>query len=91
MSYEIRFTEDFKKRSAKFIKRHGDMRERYAKTLFVLQENPFHPSLRLHKLKGNLHEYYSVSINMEYRIIMDFILIDGVIIPIDIGGHDDVY
>ena len=54
-------------------------------------ERFLHPSLRLHKLKGKLADFYSISINMEYRVIIDFIIKDGEIIPIDIGSHDDVY
>jgi len=91
MSYEIRFTESYTKRAAKFFKKHPELKERYAKTLYLLQDNPFHPSLRLHKLKGSLAEYHSVSIDMSYRITIDFVIEDGVIVPIDIGGHDDVY
>lgn len=91
MKYEIRLTDDFKKRAAKFLRGHRDMYDRYEKTLKILGENPFHPSLRLHKLKGGLADYYSISINIEYRIIMEFAIIDNIITPIDIGAHDDVY
>ena len=66
------------------------MFERYSKCIFILENDPFHPSLRLHKLKGKIIDFYSISINMEYRVI-DFIIKDGEIIPIDIGSHDDVY
>jgi len=47
--------------------------------------------LRLHKLEGKLRIYYSVSITMEYRIVIDFIIKENEIIPIDIGSHDEVY
>jgi mRNA-degrading endonuclease YafQ of YafQ-DinJ toxin-antitoxin module len=67
------------------------MFERYIKTMEILEVNPYHPSLRIHKLKGNMGEYHSVSINLEYRIIIDFIIRDNEIIPIDIGTHDEVY
>lgn len=91
MGYEIRLSDEYQKRVVKFIKSHRDMADRYEKTIRILKENPFHPSLRLHKLKGNMREYYSISINIEYRIIMDFIIVDEVIILLDIGSHDDVY
>ena len=91
MAYEIRLSESYKKRLRKFIQSHKDMAVRYEKTLRILQENPYHPSLRLHKLKGNLSEYYSISMNIEYRIIMDFMIVDEVIILLDIGVHDEVY
>lgn len=91
MSYEIRLTDTFKKKAARFFKKHPDLLDRYGKTLRLLQENPFHPSLRLHKLQGKLNDYHSVSIDMSYRITIDFLITESAIIPIDIGSHDDVY
>ena len=91
MAYEIRLSESYKKRLHKFIQTHKDMAVRYEKTIRILEENPHHPSLRLHKLKGNMSAYYSISINIEYRIILDFIIVDEIIILLDIGAHDEVY
>ncbi len=91
MSYKVIVTDAYKKRVKKFLKKHPDMFNRYAKAMAILEVDPFHPSLRLHKLKGNLNEYHSVSINMEYRVVIDFLVVDEEIIPIDIGSHDDVY
>ena len=91
MAHEIRLSESYKRRLRKFIEAHKDMAVRYEKTIRILQENPHHPSLRLHKLKGAMSEYYSISINIEYRIIMDFMIVGEVIILLDIGTHDEVY
>ena len=35
--------------------------------------------------------YHSVSITMEYKVVIDFIIKDNEIIPIDIGTHEEVY
>lgn len=91
MSYKIVTTDTYLKKLKKFIKRHLDVLERYMKTIGILELNPNHPSLRLHKLQGRLCELHSVSITMEYRIIIDFILKDDEIIPVDIGIHGDMY
>ena len=91
MNYKIIITDAYKKRVVKFLKKHPDMLKRYAKAITLLEVDSFHPSLRLHKLKGNLNEYFSISINMEYRVVIDFLVVDNEIIPIDIGNHDDVY
>ena len=91
MNYKIIITDTYKKRIKKFLKKHPDMFKRYEKSMAILEVDPFHPSLRLHKLKGHLNEYFSVSINMEYRVVIDFLVVDNEIIPIDIGSHDDVY
>ena len=91
MNYQILITNEYLKKLKRFIKKHPDMLDRYAKTIEILEVNPHHPSLRLHKLKGSIGEYHSISINLEYRVIIDFIIRDKEIIPIDIGSHDEVY
>lgn len=73
----------------KFIRKHPNLREHYVKTLRLLELNPHHPSLRLHQLQGKLAGCYSVSINMKYRIMIDFIFKDDHILLISIGSHQD--
>ncbi|MGM0609317.1 MAG: type II toxin-antitoxin system YafQ family toxin, partial [Candidatus Muiribacteriota bacterium] len=84
-------TDEYFKKLKNFIKKHPDVLDRYKKTMELLEIDPFHPSLRLHKLEGKLRVYHSVSINMKYRVVIDFIMKDKEIIPIDIGAHDEVY
>ncbi|WP_041963014.1 type II toxin-antitoxin system RelE/ParE family toxin [Sulfurospirillum cavolei] len=91
MPYNITRTDEYFKKSLKFFKKHPEMLSKYEKTLILLSANPHHPSLRLHKLQGNLKEFYSVSLDLKYRIILDFIIVDEVIILLDIGSHDEVY
>ena len=91
MKYKILITKTYQKKAVRFFKKHPDLLERYFKILTILENNPYHPSLRLHKLSGSLHEYYSVSINLDYRIIISFIINENIIIPIDIVSHDEVY
>lgn len=85
------FTESYERRAAKFLKRHPELKEQYAKTLKLLALNPSHPSLRLHKLKGVLKKLKGVSINLSYRVVLDFIVKKDLIIPVDVGAHDEVY
>lgn len=88
---KIIFTETYIKSAKKFIKKHPELTSQYEKTLKLLEINPYHPSLRLHKLKGKLSEIYSVSINISYRITIDFIIENDEIVPINVGTHDEVY
>lgn len=88
---EIIYTDSYVKRAKNFINKHPELISQYEKTLRLLESNPGHPSLRLHKLHGKLSELYSVTINISYRICIDFIIDDDTIIPIDIGTHDEVY
>ena len=88
---ELKFSDGYEKKAIKFLKKHKDIYPQYKKTIELLQSNPNHPSLRLHKLQGTMKQFNSVSINMKYRIVIDFIIIDDVIILIDLGSHDEVY
>lgn len=73
----------------KFLNKHPELLSRYIKTLELLKLNPFHPSLRLHKLKGRDH--YSISINMKYRITLEFYIEGDTITLIRLGSHEEVY
>jgi len=91
MPYEIEYTQQYEKRLYKFLKKHKEIVKRYKKTIQLMELDPFHPSLRLHALKGKLSELHSVSIDMQYRISIEFYVKDNRIIPVNIGTHDDVY
>jgi mRNA-degrading endonuclease YafQ of YafQ-DinJ toxin-antitoxin module len=88
---KIIFTETYKKKSAKFLKKHPELLDIYAKVIRLVEVNINHPSLRLHKLKGRLSQLSSISINMSYRITIYFLIEKNTIIPIDIGSHEEVY
>ena len=91
MKSRLVFTHSYTRRAAKFARKHPELLGQYEKTLTLLELNPFHPSLRLHKLKGSLGDLHSVSINLSYRITIEFLIEGATIIPVDIGSHDDVY
>jgi mRNA-degrading endonuclease YafQ of YafQ-DinJ toxin-antitoxin module len=91
MTYRILYTASYNKRAAKFIKRHPELLSQYEKILQLLELNPSHPSLRLHRLKGPLQNLHSVSINVSYRISLEFLMEEGKIIPVNVGSHDEVY
>jgi mRNA-degrading endonuclease YafQ of YafQ-DinJ toxin-antitoxin module len=91
VTYVLIFTEQYNRRAARFLKRHPEAREQYRKMLMLLQANPHHPSLRLHALAGKFVGLHSVSINLSYRITIDFIIRERQIVPINVGDHDTVY
>ncbi len=91
MAYALVFTADYTRRALRFLKRHPELKNQYAKTLALLEINPHHPSLRLHALAGRLQGVHSVSINLSYRITLDLLIQDQQIIPLNVGNHDTVY
>lgn len=84
-------TESYERRLKKFIKKHPNLKETYLRTLQLLEVDPFHPSLRTQKLKEALKSFHAVSLNLQYRIVLHFVLKNDQIILIDIGSHDAVY
>ena len=91
MKYELLFTHSYTRRAARFIRRHPELRGQYRKTLELLELNPFHPSLRIHKLSGPHAGLHSVSINVSCRITLQFLIVDRHIVPVDVGSDDQVY
>jgi mRNA-degrading endonuclease YafQ of YafQ-DinJ toxin-antitoxin module len=91
MPYRLVFTESYTRRAIRFLRRHPELRGQYAKALELLEINPSHPSLRLHKLKGRHRGLHSVSINLSYRITLEFLRDGASILPVTIGSHDEVY
>ncbi len=52
MTFQLVYTEKFEKRAIRFLKQHPDVKQKYLKMLQLLELNPHHPSLRLHRLSG---------------------------------------
>jgi mRNA-degrading endonuclease YafQ of YafQ-DinJ toxin-antitoxin module len=91
MPYELIFTGSYEKIEKRFFKRHPDLLDRYRKTLALLEQDPFHPSLRLHGLEGRLAGLHSVSITLQFRITLELEIRDREIILVNVGSHDEVY
>ena len=91
MSYRVLYTDSYNRGAASFVRRHPQLLTQYEKTLQLLEINPFHPSLRLHRLKGPLKDLHSVSISISYRITLEFLIDEKTIIPVNVGKHEEVY
>jgi mRNA-degrading endonuclease YafQ of YafQ-DinJ toxin-antitoxin module len=79
------------KREIKFFKKHPELLDKYGVVLKKLENDPFEPSLKLHKLQGNLEKFHAVRLTYEYRIVLILMIIDEQVVLVDIGTHDDVY
>jgi len=89
--FKLIFPQSYEEKVKRFLQKHHDIVKQYEKTLKLLEINPFHPSLRLHQFKTTSFEGYSVSINMSYRIALEFIIKEKEIILINIGDHQEIY
>ena len=91
MNYKLIYTDSYIYKAKRFIKKHPELITQYEKTLKILENDPHHPSLRLHRLKGKLKDLHSISINISYRITLEFYLNDKEIVLVNVGHHDEVY
>ena len=85
------FTRSFKK----ITKKNYQLKEKITEVLVLLAADPFTPSLKSHKLTGNLDGLWSCSVAHNCRIVFEFSENDEVlevfILLLNVGTHDDVY
>jgi len=87
MAFEIIRPDSYAKRERKFFKKHPELIKQYVKALKLLSLDPKHPSLRLHAITQK--QCHSISINMQYRVLLTLKLLnDGKLVLIDVGDHD---
>lgn len=84
-------TKFYSKKEADFLKKHSHLLDKYEKVIKKLEVNPFEPSLKMHKLKGELKDFHACSITYDYRLVFVLLIQDDEITLLDIGTHDDVY
>ncbi len=91
MGYSLIFTASYEKVERRFLKRHSDLLDRYHKALAIMEQDPFHPSLRLHAQEGRLSGLHAVSINLQYGITLELEVREREIIMVNVGSHGEVY
>jgi mRNA-degrading endonuclease YafQ of YafQ-DinJ toxin-antitoxin module len=84
-------TEYFLRRARTFLRKHPDLRERFAQVVDDLKQDPFAPHLAYHHLGGKLKGVQAVSLTDSYRITLTIVIAEKEIILLDIGSHDEVY
>lgn len=79
----------------RLTRKNPTLRPLIEETLRQLIQDPFQPSLHTHKLKGDLSNIWSCSIDYNYRILFEFVQdLDNkeeAILLINLGSHDEVY
>jgi addiction module RelE/StbE family toxin len=79
----------------RLIRKNPQLRPLVEKTLKQLAEDCFHPTLRTHKLTGDLADIWSCSIDYQFRVLFEFVknpeTKETAILLLNIGSHDEVY
>ncbi len=87
MNYQI--SPDLEKKLKRIKTNDRQLTGKIQKQLDFFQQNHFHPSLRIHKLTGNLANIWSISVDRNYRML--FFLTENEAYFFDIGTHNQVY
>jgi len=66
---KVYFTKDFIKKSNKLIKRNSQLEKRLTKQITLFKKNTQHPSLKLHKLKGQRSNQFAIWIEGNLRAL----------------------
>jgi len=77
------------------VRRQPGLRVRVEHTLQQLAEDPFHPTLHSHKLKGRLVGAWACTVDYDNRILFEFVRNpdsgEEEILLLTMGTHDEVY
>ena len=80
----------FKRAYKKVAVANPELKSKAAEALETFVDNPYHPSLRTHKLSGRLKGLWAFVVAYDCRVVFQF-LDDQDVLLIDIGKHDEVY
>lgn len=86
---QIRISDNLAKELAKIKKKDQKLSTQVQKQLEIFSLNPQHPSLRLHKLKGEIKNVWSISITKSIRMV--YLQESDEAFFVEIGTHDQVY
>ncbi|MEM9451267.1 MAG: type II toxin-antitoxin system YafQ family toxin [Cyanobacteria bacterium P01_E01_bin.6] len=77
------------------VKKNPQLQDKILATLEMLNNDPFTPSLKSHKLTGKLEGLWACSVAYDCRIVFAFKQEletgEDLIVLVDIGSHDEVY
>jgi mRNA-degrading endonuclease YafQ of YafQ-DinJ toxin-antitoxin module len=85
------WTNTFVRTARKFLKKNPSLKSEFERVLTQLEDDPNHPKLRLHPLKGRLAGKHAVSLTYSHRIVLVLALDEGEIVLLDVGTHDQTY
>ena len=93
MKYQLVYTPSFSRAARRLVSKNPRFAEGLQAALEMLSDDPFHSSLRTHKLKGELKACWACSAGYDLRIIFKLVTAAGgkTVLLQTIGTHDEVY
>ena len=93
---KLRWQSQFKRALKKQVKLHPGLLDEVQAVLTQLEQDPFVPNLRTHKLHGPMAGQWSCSVAYDLRIVFAFVPDldepnEQAIALLNLGAHDEVY
>lgn len=92
---KLAWSAQFTRAAKKLARRKPDLFEDLENALRQLEADPYHPSLRTHKLSGDFDGCWACSVGYDFRIIFEFARTpksdEMEIHLLNLGTHDEVY
>lgn len=87
---KITWDSGFKRAYKRKVKANEQLKTQFWNAIALFQEDPFHSSLKTHKLTGKLKGLWAFAVSYDCRVVFSFLSQNEVLL-IDIGTHDEVY
>lgn len=92
---KLRWSSVFTRAVRRHIRNNPALLSEVQRTLNALALDRFQPSLRTHKLKGNLAGSWACSVNYQFRVVFEFVKEQASgqteVHLLSLGTHDEVY
>jgi mRNA-degrading endonuclease YafQ of YafQ-DinJ toxin-antitoxin module len=89
--WKLSRTETFVRTARRRLKRDPQLQNAFAECLELLESDPNHPRLKLHRLRGQLDGLWAVRVTYRVRIVLALDEEERSIVLLDLGSHDEVY
>jgi addiction module RelE/StbE family toxin len=91
----VLWDDSFRRALKRLVRKNPRIQSKVTAVLLTLEADPFTPSLKAHKLQGELKDLWACLVDYDCRIVFAFEPIQDAdqdaIVLIDIGSHDEVY
>ena len=88
---EVTFSSSFKRAFKKKVKTRKEIEDLFWEAVSIFVNDPFHHSLKIHKLSGKLKYLWSFFVEYDLRVLFQFEENNTKAIFVDFGNHDEVY
>ena len=86
---KVAFEDGFQRKLLRLRRRNYFLYQKVRRAVKLFQVDQQYPALKLHKLKGNLDIYWSLSVEKNFRLVFYYESKGAVFC--DMGTHDEVY